>query len=433
MKNLGFFIEWENSFKKWNYSTIFLKYRNKKVTLYSLKANSNFQEILSNTKKYGILRPDFIFHGCYFLSESEMFFDYIDIYLDKLNHWIDNFLIDKDTIKSRKKIYTDISYFESNNIGFEFLYKIKKLKKDIKFSNNYTFFHKGSLIKKRFVRIYPKGLNFKQCWENIIIPFKYMIAIAYNNLETSNVYEIKAVKKNKEYKIEFLSEMSTTNYYFPMVFMPSNFDFKVFKKYSFEIINNWLRIFFKIKDLIYLFTHAFKQINDEDFNEMYDPGLFLSYAQILESIHRTFYNKNPFHIDEWKIIKKNLFNSVESNSISNEKKEKLIKKIINLNQMSLMERLNDIKIRFHKTISIFMNDFEYTLFAKYFVKSRNYYTHYSDYREYIIDGENLYNLSLKTGFLINILIFEMLIPQRTHLLSYGFSEKGFCYEKNKYD
>ena len=177
--------------------------------------------------------------------------------------------------------------------------------------------------------------------------------------------------------------------------------------------------------------------NYQQFNSVYDlyfsledshlnpSTLFLTYAQILESYHRQRYEGEYVNKQEYKRIskkvRKNLKEIDEIKSIEDEiERLELINKIASSIRYSyeftlhdrLTELFNELKEYdfFQIILDKFIADAEDPIdeFCKIVKNNRNYYTHYGDKKEYVLDGKNLIELNDALNQVIKLIFLKEL-------------------------
>lgn len=177
--------------------------------------------------------------------------------------------------------------------------------------------------------------------------------------------------------------------------------------------------------------------NYKQFNSVYDlyfsledshlnsSTLFLTYAQILESYHRQRYEGEYADNQKFKRISKKVrkclketdeIKAIEDNNVRIELTNKIVSSIKFSYEFTLHDRLlelfNELNVYefFQEILHKFVNDADDPIedFCNLIKNNRNYYTHYGDKSENVLDDENLVELNEALNMVIKLIFLKEL-------------------------
>ena len=153
--------------------------------------------------------------------------------------------------------------------------------------------------------------------------------------------------------------------------------------------------------------------------------LFLTYAQILESYHRQRYEGEDADKQKFKKISKKVrkclketdeIKSIENDNVRIELTNKIVSSIKFSYEFTLHDRLlelfNELNayVFFQEILHKFVNDADDPIedFCKVVKNNRNYYTHYGNKNENVLDDENLVELNEALNMVIKLIFLKEL-------------------------
>ena len=421
--NLGeraFSISTTKNFSQLNYPIVnaITKKTKKELTFVNLASS-----IQNETEPMNIAFPEFLFRGCLFTSVSEIIFESILIEFDRLDEWTGSFLRKKENLRPPTRIRSK-EFTLRGNIGIQFEERWKKIGK-IRYKKSYFLAHYSSedYYKKMYVRIFPKGKDFIFIWKNVICPLQELFSLFFILREPFYIYSLQGLKCNK--KIDLLLTKQRWQDTIPNGFLCEYkfFDFNFLINNFEHICNNWLTNYHRLKDILSLFLYRYPDYEQKPEDQVtHDIPSLLFNAQVLETLHRRFFNKDFISKEIWTPLKGKLIKEIEHADLTQKQKENLKNKLGYFQELSLKGRLEDIYVKFQPILKERISQSDYHKIVTLLVNTRNQYTHFSGTRLYLQDNHEkaFFQLLEFMEFLIRLLVLGILIPdQMEQALSSG--------------
>lgn len=385
-----------------------------KITIfdaYERTKNMNWVKNSPLFEKQIISSEDF-FIGDNFNSKEDISFDKVSFLIEEVNYWAYNisgfkqdYVIDGSEFKEFKLNY---SFPQKEEFNIHTINRLLTIEANFKPSNS----RNGK----------ENNLN-----ENLILNLSNEDSLFYDLL--ADIYTIKNLLSlfiNDNINIQSIilkryNPDSEKYLKYCQFFMKKSYSKKNKDKFEYEMFILFPEIkenFEKILDNWFTFSKENSHILEELFMSLNNPGgmitNFLSYAKILEAIHRNIDDSSPFKKEKIKEINKNIKSEILKNE-DDKIKEKYLQRFSEVNNYNLQERLDFL---FKKTLS---DDIKLELklndsFTKRVKEMRNDLTHLNKKLE-DINFDELYSMVRKLKFIIYVIIFRQIQISEETLLN----------------